>query len=83
MIKQLISKMYVTLNITTTGIRLLSVKGRQVRKWGSIRLVPELVRDGLILQPKAVGAAINALFESKKVPKKRVIISIKNTGLVW
>jgi len=81
MLKQLVSKMYVTLNISTTSIRLLSVKGRQVRQWGSIRLVPGLVRDGLILQPKAVGAAINALFESTKVPKKRVIISI--TGLTF
>lgn len=73
--------MYVTLNISTTSVRLLSVKGRQVRKWGSIRLEPGLVKDGLILQPKAVGAAINTLFESKKVPKKRVIITI--TGLTF
>jgi len=71
--------MYVTLNISATSIRVLSVRGRQVKKWGSVPLAPGLVRDGLILQPKAVGAAIKDLFKSTKVPKKQVITSV--TGL--
>ena len=71
--------MYVTLNISATNIRLLSVKGRQVKKWGNAPLAPRLVRDGLILQPKAVGATIDALFKSTKIPKKRAITSL--TGL--
>jgi len=71
--------MYVTLNITAKSIRLLSVKGREVEKWGSVALPPGLVKDGLILQPKVVGSAISALLKSAKVPKQRVIISL--TGL--
>lgn len=65
--------MYVTLNISTTSIRLLSVKGNQVSKWGEAPLAPGLVRDGLVLQPRETGKAINALFGEVKVPKKRVI----------
>ena len=71
--------MYVTLNISATSMRLLSVEGSRVKKWGDVSLAPELVRDGLILQPKAVGAVIDGLFESMKVPKERVIITL--TGL--
>jgi len=71
--------MYVTLNISATSMRLLSVEGSRVKKWGDVSLAPELVRDGLILQPKAVGAVIDDLFESMKVPKERVIITL--TGL--
>ena len=71
--------MYVTLNINATSIRLLSVRGGQVEKWGSIPLAPGLIRDGLILRPEAVGAAISDLFESTEVPKGRVITSL--TGL--
>jgi type IV pilus assembly protein PilM len=71
--------MYVTLNITATSIRLLSVKGKQVEKWGSAPLTPGLVKDGFILQPKAVGAIIDALFKSTKVPKQKVITTL--TGL--
>ncbi len=71
--------MYVTLNITATSIRLLSVKGNQVERWGSAPLAPGLVKDGFILQPKAVGAIISSLFKSAKVPKQKVITSL--TGL--
>ena len=70
---------YVTLNISSTSVRLLSVKGRQVRKWGSVPLPPGLVKDGLILRPKVVGAVISALFKSTEIPKTRVITSL--TGL--
>lgn len=71
--------MYVALNISTNSIRLLCIKGRQVKKWETMPLAAGLVRDGLILQPQAVGAAINALFKSTKAPKKQVITSV--TGL--
>ena len=70
---------YITLNISASGIKLLSVKGREVEKWTSMPLAPGLVRDGLITQPKVVGAVISALFESAGVSKERVIISL--TGL--
>ena len=79
MIKELISKTYVTLNISAHDVRLFSTKGGRVKAWGSTPLTPGLVRDGFILQPKAVGEAIDALFTSTKIPKKRVIVSI--TGL--
>jgi type IV pilus assembly protein PilM len=71
--------MYVTLNISATRIRLLSVQGKQVQSWGDAPLATGLVSDRLILEPKAVGEAIDALFSSTKVPKERVITSL--TGL--
>ena len=71
--------MYITLNISATSIRLLSVKGRQVNKWADAPLAPGLVRNGLILEPKAVAATIDTLFKSTAVPRERVITSL--TGL--
>jgi len=71
--------MPVTLSINATSIRLLSVKAGRVKEWGEARLEPGLVRDGLILEPKTVGAAIDALFESTKTSKERVVTSL--TGL--
>jgi Tfp pilus assembly protein PilN len=71
--------MYVTLNISTSSLKILSVKRRQVKNWGSLPLTAGLVRDGLILQPQAVGEAIDTLFKSTKVPKEKVITSL--TGL--
>ena len=71
--------MSVMLNISATSIRLLSVRGRRIRRWGSVPLAPGLVEDGLILEPKMVGAAIDALFRLTKISKKHVITSL--TGL--
>ena len=62
--------MYVALNISNLSIRILLVKGKQVKKWGSQVLGEGLVQDGLILQPQAVGEAIDALFKSIKIPKE-------------
>jgi len=70
---------YVTLNISPASVRLLSVSGREVKKWGSMPLPPGLIKDGLILKPKVVGAVIGSLFKSTGVPKKHVITSL--TGL--
>lgn len=71
--------MSVTLSISATSIRLLSVQRGRVKWWGNAPLAPGLVRDGLILEPKAVGAVIDALFKSTKASKKRVITCL--TGL--
>jgi type IV pilus assembly protein PilM len=71
--------MYVTLNIGATSIRLLSVQGRRVQKWGTAPLAAGLVSGGLILQPEAVARSIDALFKSTKIPKENVITSL--TGL--
>ncbi len=68
--------MYVTLNISALSVRLLSVKGDQVTGWGEAPLGPGLVRDGLVLQPGAVGEVIRALLQSVKIPQKRVIFSL-------
>jgi len=73
--------MYVAINISASNIKVLSLKGRQVRKWASLELADGLVRDGLILQPQAVGEAVNSLFKSTGMPRDRVIASI--SGLTF
>lgn len=73
--------MFITLSISATSLKLLSVKGGKVDNWGQVPLAPGLVRDGLILQPEAVGAAIDTLFKSLKVPRREVITSL--TGLTF
>jgi type IV pilus assembly protein PilM len=75
--------MSVTLNISDTSIRLLSTKGRRVKKWGSAPLASGLVRDGLILQPKAAGKVIDALFKSTKVARKQVITSLSGLSFTF
>ena len=68
-----------TLHISTTGMKLLSMKGNKIKEWGSIPLKSGMVKNGLILEPKTVGAAIDELFKSTKVSKKSVVVTV--TGL--
>jgi hypothetical protein len=71
--------MYVSLNISSRNIKILSLKGRKVARWGTADLAPGMVRDGLILQPQAVGEAIASLFKSAGIKKGNVIVGV--TGL--
>ncbi len=68
--------MYTALNISSHNIRALSLKGKRVNTWASADLKPGLVRDGQILQPEALGKAIDSLFKSNDIPRTNVIVGI-------
>ena len=71
----------VTVNIEERSLRLLTVKGRKVQKWGQVPLEPGLVENGLVRDPAQVGLALEALFREQKVRKKGVITSLTVIGL--
>ncbi len=75
--------MYVALNISNSSLKVLSLKGKKVHKWGSLALESGLVRDGLILQPQAVGEAINTLFKSTRIPRENVITSLGGMSFTY
>jgi Tfp pilus assembly protein PilN len=68
--------MYTALNISSRNIKILSLQGRRVKTWANLDLTAGLVRDGLILQPQAVGEAINSLFKSTGISRTNVIVSV-------
>jgi cell division protein FtsL len=68
--------MYTALNISSRNIKVLSLKGRRVNSWASVDLAPGLVRDGLILQPQAVGEAIDSLFKTSGISRANVIVGV-------
>ena len=76
-------KMQATLVINNHSIKILSAKGGQVQKWGSLPLGSGLVRDGLILQPQAVGEAIASLFKTTGIPKDRVTTSLGGLSFTY
>jgi type IV pilus assembly protein PilM len=75
--------MLVALNIGSASIRLLAVQGKRVRTWGQVPLEPGLVQDGFILHPNAVAAAINGLFESLKINRSQVIVSLSGMSFTY
>lgn len=75
--------MYVALNISNSSIQILSLKGRQVKRWGDLALDSGQVRDGLILQPQAVGEAIDALFKTTRIPREKVTTSLAGLSFTY
>ncbi len=75
--------MYVALNISNSNIQVLSLKGKQVKKWGSFPLAEGLVRDGLVLQPQAVAEAIEALFKTNKISRENVVVSLAGMSFTY
>jgi len=66
----------ITLNLEDRCARLLTCRGKQVQKWGSMPLEAGLVRDGLVLDPREVGRKIRALFQEHRVSRKGVVASL-------
>ena len=66
----------VTLNIEANSLRLLVFKGKRAVKWESMPLSPELIKDGVILDPQGVGRAIAELLKSNEISTTRPVVSL-------
>ncbi len=75
--------MNVALNICGKNVKILSLKGRQVKQWASADLPAGLVRDGLILDTKAVGQIVNDLFKSTGMPRDKVTASVAGLSFTY
>jgi hypothetical protein len=75
--------MCVSLNIGSGTIRVLSLKGKHVKKWGSLALQDGLVKDGIVREPDAVGKAIGALFRSTGLPRDRVTVGLSGLSFTY
>ena len=75
--------MYTTLCISNNSVKILTVKGKRIHRWGSVALSEGLVRDGLIAQPEAVAEAIDSLFKSLKISREKVIVSISGLSFTY
>lgn len=72
----LLSNRTVTLDITSTAIRLLATSGKRVERWASAPLEAGLIENGLITDPPAVGARVKRLMISSGIKSSRVIASV-------
>ncbi|MFA4836087.1 MAG: pilus assembly protein PilM, partial [Dehalococcoidia bacterium] len=66
----------VTINIESTDLRFMVSDGRQIKRWGSVPLNSGVIREGLILNPQALSAAISELIASKQLREGKVIASL-------
>ncbi|MEW6034290.1 MAG: pilus assembly protein PilM [Chloroflexota bacterium] len=70
------SRSITTLNIEASSVRVLSIQGRKIKRWGSVSLPSGLIKDTLVLNPAGVASAIADLFRSVRVSKSGVVVSL-------
>ena len=69
--------------IDDSGVRVLSAKGRRVRKWASMPLEPGLVRHGVILNQDEVADAVRRLWQDQKIGAGKVVAGISGINCLY
>ncbi|HEX76735.1 MAG TPA: pilus assembly protein PilM [Dehalococcoidia bacterium] len=72
----LMAKQVVTLYIDDTNLKLLVVRGNQVKKWATLPLESGLIRDGEVADRTQVAARIQELLKSQGVGGRKVIVGL-------
>ena len=72
----------VTLFIDDTDIKLVTFRGKQVRKWACSPLEPGLVADGVILEEDVVANRVRELFEEQGITR-RVIVGLSGFNCLY
>lgn len=66
----------VTLEITSTGIRLMEVRGRRITKWANHSLEPGIFEEEMISNPQALGTTVRQLMNSSGITDGNVTASV-------
>lgn len=66
----------ITLEISSTDIKLMETEGKRVIRWASRSLEPGLFEDEVVSDPQALGAAVNQLMASSGIKGKNVTASV-------
>ena len=66
----------ITLEISSTDIRLLETSGRKVIKWASFSLEPSVFEEGVISDHQAFGAIVKQFMTSTDIRGRDVITSV-------
>ncbi len=66
----------VTIEISSTEIRLMEIEGRRVTKWASRSLEPGMFEDEVISDPHALSAAVKQFMTSSGITERSVTASV-------
>lgn len=66
----------ITVDIDASAIRVLEVQGRRVERWAKAPLEPDLLADGAVQEPAALGAQVRHLMEAAGMKGRPVFASL-------
>ncbi|MFC1988837.1 pilus assembly protein PilM [Chloroflexota bacterium] len=68
----------VTLDISSTDIRIMEVTGGAITKWASYSLDPDIFEEGVVTDPQALGTAVKQIMASSGIIAKSITASISS-----
>jgi len=72
----LFAKKAITLAIEDDGIHLVIFHGADIEKWSSLPLTPDIIKDGLIVDPDKLGVIVQAFLNKHNLKNKKILFSI-------
>ena len=69
-------KRKVTLDFDGQILRVVETKGKNILNWDSAELTPDLMDQGSINDPQAVGEGLSLFLSERKISKRRVVTSV-------
>lgn len=69
-------KRKVTLDFDGRILRVVETKGKNILNWDSAELTPDLMDQGSINDPQAVGEGLSLFLSERKISKRRVVTSV-------
>jgi Tfp pilus assembly PilM family ATPase/Tfp pilus assembly protein PilN len=73
----------VTINISSQSLKITAGRNALIEHWGSLPVMPGLIKDGLILEPDTIGKQLKAYFEKERLPRNSVITSLTGASYVY
>ncbi len=75
--------MTVTLNISSQSLKITAGRNALIEKWGTLAVAPGLIKDGLILEPDAIGKQLKTYFENEYLQSNNVVVSLSGASYVY
>jgi type IV pilus assembly protein PilM len=72
-----------SLNINNQNIRFVQTSGQRISHWGTIELLPGLVKDGNILNPEQVAGIITAGLKKQGVQSTSAVVSLTGMSFIY
>lgn len=69
-------KRKVTIDFDGRILRVLETRGKNILKWDSAALAPDLMDQGLINDPQGVGEGLSLFLSERNISKRRVVTSV-------
>ncbi len=77
---KLFDRSAMSFTIESMTLRMLIYSGKKIESWYSVPLPGNMVREGLVVTPEAVGSIMEEAIRENDIPKRGVITAVPSSG---